>query len=153
MPPALAPQEPRLAETALPARPSASPSPARGGRDSVGGRGVGADGWRREKKRHSAWTCPWRGGGAYKSRRKHAVSGAPAPRRLVPRRLRHVEGRRASPLDGDAVHEAQLRLAVALSPLRARLVSRGEADHTEEGAAPAPLRAPAEARCRSVRLQ
>lgn len=67
--------------------------------------------------------------------------------------LRHVEGRRASPLDGDAVHEAQLRLAVALSPLRARLVSRGEADHTEEGAAPAPLRAPAEARCRSVRLQ
>ena len=48
--------------------------------------------------------------------------------------LRHVEGRRASPLDGDAVHEAQLRLAVALSPLRARLVSRGEADHTEEGA-------------------
>ena len=67
--------------------------------------------------------------------------------------LRHVEGRRASPLDGDAVHEAQLRLAVALSPLRARLVPRGEADHREEGMAPAPLRAPAEARCRSVRLQ
>mmetsp|Transcript_5093 Transcript_5093/g.16353 ORF Transcript_5093/g.16353 Transcript_5093/m.16353 type:complete len:405 (+) Transcript_5093:447-1661(+) len=38
----------------------------------------------------------------------------------VARRRRHVEGRRASPLDGDAVHEAQLRLAVALSPLRAR---------------------------------
>mmetsp|Transcript_5766 Transcript_5766/g.18560 ORF Transcript_5766/g.18560 Transcript_5766/m.18560 type:complete len:406 (+) Transcript_5766:426-1643(+) len=38
----------------------------------------------------------------------------------VARRRRHVEGRRASALDRDAVHEAQLRLAVALSPLRAR---------------------------------